>query len=63
MDDHGALCCRFKPEAPNPQQQKIVENVRNYLYVFLKLCADTRENPKRAPVRTPLARPSADPPT
>jgi hypothetical protein len=42
---------RFKPEAPNPAQQKIVENVRNYLFVFLKLCADSRESAKRAPVR------------
>ena len=41
---------RFKPEAPNPAQQKIVENVRNYLFVFLKLCADSRESAKRAPV-------------
>ena len=62
LSEHVALCCRFKPDAPNPQQEKIVENVRNYLYVFLKLCADTRENPKRPPVRALLALPPPNPP-
>ena len=42
---------RFKPEEPNPAQQKCVEKVRSYLFVFLKLCGESRESAKRKPVR------------
>ena len=40
---------RFKADGNNPQQQKIVENVRNYLHVFLKLCKEDQANPTRKP--------------
>eukprot|EP01050_Picozoa_sp_SAG11_P051025 SAG11_NODE_28771_length_318_cov_0.698630_1_plen_75_part_01 len=43
---------KFKPDPPNPEQQKVVDNVRNYLKMFLILCEDTRQNPKRPPVRS-----------
>ena len=40
---------KFKPKPPNPEQQKVVDNVRNYLKMFLILCEETRENHKPRP--------------
>ena len=40
---------QFKVPNDNPQQQKIVVNVKNYLKVFLVLCEENRQHPKRAP--------------
>ena len=40
---------KFKPNPPNPEQQKVVDNVRNYLKMFLILCEETRENHKPRP--------------
>ena len=40
---------QFKVQAGNPQQEKIVVNVRNYLKVFLMLCAEDPKQPRRKP--------------
>ena len=45
---------KFKPNPPNPEQQKVVDNVRNYLKMFLILCEETWENyePRPHPLKT-----------
>eukprot|EP01052_Picozoa_sp_SAG31_P022302 SAG31_NODE_1769_length_7312_cov_9.295577_2_plen_155_part_00 len=47
---------KFKPSPPNPEQQKVVDNVRNYLKMFLILCEETRERykPRPHPLKTLL---------
>eukprot|EP01051_Picozoa_sp_SAG22_P015957 SAG22_NODE_2168_length_2899_cov_1.834286_1_plen_278_part_10 len=45
---------KFKPNPPNPEQQKVVDNVRNYLKMFLILCEESRESfkPRAHPLKT-----------